>query len=75
MNYSLHPEALGDLRDAASFYREKAGTSLSRSFIGEFRQLINILLLQVALGFARRLGFLDKDSVGVSELHVDQRVR
>ena len=29
MNYSLHPEASEDLRDAASFYLEQAGTSLS----------------------------------------------
>ena len=50
MNYSLHPEALGDLRDAASFYREKAGTSLSQSFFGEFEQSINRLLQHPALG-------------------------
>ena len=50
MNYSLHPEALGDLRDAASFYREQSGTSLSRSFLGEFEQSISKLLLHPALG-------------------------
>ena len=50
MKYSLHPEALGDLRDAASFYREQAGTSLSQSFLGEFEQSINKLLLHPALG-------------------------
>ena len=50
MIYSLHPEALGDLRDAASFFREKAGTSLSRSFLREFEQSINRLLLHPALG-------------------------
>ena len=32
MNYSLHPEASEDLRDAASFYREQAGTSLLKPF-------------------------------------------
>ena len=32
MIYSLHPEALGDLRDAASFYREQAGTRRSHAF-------------------------------------------
>ena len=51
MKYSLHPEALVDLRDAASFYREQAGTSLSQSFLGEFEQSINKLLLHPALGF------------------------
>ncbi len=50
MNYSLHPGALGDLRDAASFYREQAGTSLSQSFLGEFEQSINKLLLHPTLG-------------------------
>ena len=50
MNYSLHPDALGDLRDAASFYREQAGTSLSQSFLGEFEQSINKLLRHPSLG-------------------------
>jgi plasmid stabilization system protein ParE len=50
MNYSLHPEASEDLRDAASFYREQAGTSLSQSFFGEFEQSINKLLQHPALG-------------------------
>lgn len=50
MNYTLHPEALGDLREAASFYSEQAGTGLSQSFLGEFEQSINRLLLHPALG-------------------------
>ena len=50
MNYSLHPEALGDLRNGASFYRETAGTSLSQSFLAEFEQSINRLLQHPALG-------------------------
>ena len=50
MNYSLHPEALGDLRDAASFYREQGGSSFSQSFLGEFEQSISKLLLHPALG-------------------------
>lgn len=51
MNYSLHPEAEGDLRDAASFYLEQAGTTtLSQSFFGEFEQSINRLLQHPALG-------------------------
>jgi len=50
MNYSLNPDALGDLRDAASFYSEQAGNSLSQSFLGEFEQSINKLLRHPALG-------------------------
>ena len=46
----MHPEALGDLRDAASFYVEQAGTSLPQSFLAEFEQSINKLLLHPALG-------------------------
>ena len=36
MNYSLHPEAQADLRDAAEFYRDSAGNRLSQSFLAEF---------------------------------------
>jgi toxin ParE1/3/4 len=50
MKYSLHPDALGDLRDAASFYREQAGTNLSQSFLGEFERSIDVLLLHPSLG-------------------------
>lgn len=50
MNYSLHPEALGDLRDAASFYREQAGTSLSQAFLSQFDESINRLLQHPKLG-------------------------
>ena len=44
MNYSLHPEAEEDLRDAAEFYRERASNSLSQYLLGEFEQSVNILL-------------------------------
>lgn len=50
MNYSLHPEALGDLRAAASFYREQAGTTHAQAFLIDFEQSINKLLLHPALG-------------------------
>ena len=45
MNYSLHPEAESDLRDAAEFYRERAGNSLSQSFLAEFEKAVNNLYL------------------------------
>jgi plasmid stabilization system protein ParE len=50
MNYSLHPEAVQDLRDAALFYREQAGNTLSQSFLAEFEQSASILLRHPALG-------------------------
>ncbi len=50
MNYSLHPEAEEDLRDAAEFYRERAGNSLSQSFLAEFEQSVGILLQHRGLG-------------------------
>jgi hypothetical protein len=36
MNFWLHPAAQEDLREAAQFYREKAGTALSQSLLAEF---------------------------------------
>ena len=50
MNYSLHPEAEGDLREAAEFYRERAGNSLSQSFLTEFEKAVNTLLRYPELG-------------------------
>jgi plasmid stabilization system protein ParE len=50
MIYSLHPEAEADLRDAAEFYRERAGNSLSQSLLAEFEQSVNILLQHPGLG-------------------------
>ena len=56
MNYSLHPEAEEDLRDAAEFYRERASNSLSQSLLGEFEQSVNILLAHPGLGSPWRGG-------------------
>ena len=50
MIYSMHPEAESDLRDAAEFYRERAGNSLSQSLLAEFEQSLNILLQHPGLG-------------------------
>ncbi|MES2048689.1 MAG: type II toxin-antitoxin system RelE/ParE family toxin [Pseudomonadota bacterium] len=50
MNYSLHPEAINDLREAAEFYKQRAGTSLSRALLEEFDHAINILLQHPKLG-------------------------
>lgn len=50
MNYSLHPEAEADLRDAAEFYRDRAGNTLSQSLLAEFEQSVNTLLQHPGLG-------------------------
>lgn len=50
MNYSLHPEAESDLRDAASYYRERAGTAIARTFLTEFEHSIRLLLEYPLLG-------------------------
>lgn len=54
MNYSLHPEAEEDLRDAAEFYRDRAGNSLSQSLLAELEQSVNILLQHPGLGLPWR---------------------
>lgn len=56
MNYWLHPEAEADLRDAAQFYREQAGTALSQSFLAEFEHSVNLLLKHPSLGAIWRHG-------------------
>ena len=50
MNYWLHPEAQEDLMEAAEFYREQAGTTLSQSFLAEFEHSVGLLLQYPRLG-------------------------
>ena len=50
MNFSLHPDAERDLREAAEFYRESAGNSLSHSFLVEIERAISNLLRYPELG-------------------------
>lgn len=50
MRYSVHPEAEGDLRDAAEFYRERAGPTLSQFFLAEFENGVRLLLQYPSLG-------------------------
>src|SRR3954467_74415 len=54
MNYSLHPEAEADLREAAEFYRDRAGPSLSQSLLAEFERSVNPLLQHPGLGSSWR---------------------
>jgi len=56
VNYSLHPGAQEDLRDAAEFYREQAGTALSQSFLAEFEYSVGLLLEHPRLGAIWRRG-------------------
>lgn len=56
MNYWLHPGAHEDLREAAEFYREQAGTALSQSFLAEFEHSVGILLQYPGLGAIWRHG-------------------
>jgi plasmid stabilization system protein ParE len=50
MRYSLHPAAEEDLRQAAMYYQERAGNTLSQSLLTEFEHSINILLEHPRLG-------------------------
>jgi toxin ParE1/3/4 len=56
MKYSLHPEAEGYLRDAARFYFERAGSSLSQSLLAEFEHSVGLLLEHPELGAPWRRG-------------------
>lgn len=50
MTYSLHPEAATDLREAAEYYRERAGALLARVFLGEFERAMVLLEKHPLLG-------------------------
>lgn len=52
MKYSLHPEAESDLREAAEYYRERAGLALAQAFFAEFEHTMNLLLQHPMLGAA-----------------------
>jgi plasmid stabilization system protein ParE len=56
MIYRLHPEAQEDLREAAEFYREQAGTALSQCLLAEFEHAVDLLLEHPALGAIWRHG-------------------
>ena len=48
--YSLHPEAAADLREAAEYYRERAGVLRAQVFLGEFERAMALLLQHPLLG-------------------------
>ena len=50
MKYSLHPDAESDLREAAEYYRERAGAVLSQSLLAEFERALERLMQRPLLG-------------------------
>lgn len=50
MIYSLHPEAESDLREAAEYYRERAGATITQAFFGDFEHSMSLLLEHPLLG-------------------------
>ena len=56
MNYWLHPDAQEDLREAAAFYRERAGAELSQALLNEFEHCVGLLLEFPGLGAMWRYG-------------------
>lgn len=56
MIYWLHPEALGDLRDAASYYREHVNSSFSMLMLAEFEHSVELLLRHPHAGSLWRHG-------------------
>ena len=56
MTYLLHPDAEVDLREAAEFYRKRAGNDLALTFIAEFEFSVSLLLEHPMLGAIWRNG-------------------
>jgi toxin ParE1/3/4 len=50
MKYFLHPETELDLREAASYYKERAGTALSQALFAEFEHTMQLLVQHPLLG-------------------------
>lgn len=50
MKYSFHPEAESDLREAAGYYRDRAGPSLAQSLLTEFERSVQLLMQHPRLG-------------------------
>ena len=50
MRYWLHPGAREDLREAAEFYRERAGNALALALLEDFEHAMALLLEHPGLG-------------------------
>lgn len=53
---SLHPGAELDLRDAAQYYRERAGNAMAQVFLSQFEHAIDVLLRHPQIGAPWRSG-------------------
>lgn len=56
MIYWLHPDAASDLREAAEYYRERAGITIAQAFFGDFEHALTLLLEHPLLGAQWRQG-------------------
>jgi plasmid stabilization system protein ParE len=56
MRYSLHPECEHDLREAAEYYKERAGSALAQALFTEFEHSIQLLQQHPLLGAAGHHG-------------------
>jgi toxin ParE1/3/4 len=56
MRYLLHPESEQDIRSAAEYYREQAGTALSRAFFSDFEHTVQLLMQHPLMGAPWRNG-------------------
>ena len=50
MKYALHPESESDIREAAEYYKERAGNALSQALLTEFERSIQLLMQHPILG-------------------------
>lgn len=50
MKYSLHPDSERDLREAADYYKERAGNALSQALFTDFEYSIQLLMQHPRLG-------------------------
>lgn len=50
MRYALHPKSEQDLREAAGYYKERAGPALSQALFTEFEHSMQLLLRYPLLG-------------------------
>lgn len=56
MKYALHPESAEELREAAAYYKKRAGTALSLALLNEFEHCMGLLMRYPMLGASWVLG-------------------
>ncbi|KOR32168.1 hypothetical protein TI05_08990 [Achromatium sp. WMS3] len=50
MKYSLHPDAKQDMKEAATYYKERGGKRLAQTFFSDFERSISLLTQSPLLG-------------------------